>query len=335
MSKLLTRDKFRDSVFERDGHKCLFCDETSGLDAHHILERRLWPDGGYYLDNGATVCGEHHLACERTDISVEEIREAAGITSRVLPPHLYQDQRYDKWGNPVLANGQRLQGELFEDASVRKVLFDHLPSFTNKVKYPRTYHLWCSPGRTKDDRIGDAGTLRSLPEIVITEKLDGENTNLYRDGIHARSLDFAPRFDRDRVRALHGNLAHEIPEGMRICGENIWAKHSIEYDLPAFFYVFSMWEGLTCLSWDDTVEWAALLDLPTAPVLYRGPWDDKVLEDLIASWDAETREGFVVRTAEPFSLKEFPHLVLKWVRPGHVQTHAHWTRNIQPNPLRL
>ena len=38
-NKLLSRDDFRNSVFERDGHKCLFCDHTEKLDAHHIIER--------------------------------------------------------------------------------------------------------------------------------------------------------------------------------------------------------------------------------------------------------------------------------------------------------
>ena len=31
------------------------------VDAHHLLERRLWPDGGYHLDNGVSLCAEHHL----------------------------------------------------------------------------------------------------------------------------------------------------------------------------------------------------------------------------------------------------------------------------------
>lgn len=37
--KLLSRENFRNSVFERDGYKCLFCDCTENLDAHHIIER--------------------------------------------------------------------------------------------------------------------------------------------------------------------------------------------------------------------------------------------------------------------------------------------------------
>ena len=68
------------------------------------------------------MCGAHHYECEQTRISVEDVRLACGITRVIVPPHLYADQPYDKWGNPVLANGQRLKGELFFDESVQKVL---------------------------------------------------------------------------------------------------------------------------------------------------------------------------------------------------------------------
>jgi hypothetical protein len=119
--KLLTRDDFREGVFKRDKYKCVFCDQPA-QDAHHILERRLWTNGGYFLDNGASVCGEHHIKCETTEISVEDVRLACGITQAVIPEHLYDDQVYDKWGNPVMPNGTRLQGELFFDESVQKIL---------------------------------------------------------------------------------------------------------------------------------------------------------------------------------------------------------------------
>lgn len=42
---LLSRDKFRQSVFDRDSHKCVICGDGPEvgvfIDAHHILERRL------------------------------------------------------------------------------------------------------------------------------------------------------------------------------------------------------------------------------------------------------------------------------------------------------
>ena len=66
---LLTRDSFRDSVFKRDGYACVICGSSDRpLDAHHIIERRLWTDGGYYTDNGATLCDDGENGCQYNSI---------------------------------------------------------------------------------------------------------------------------------------------------------------------------------------------------------------------------------------------------------------------------
>lgn len=62
--KKLIRAKFREVVFERDRHKCVFCDRTDDLDAHHIVDRSKMPDGGYVKENGITLCGLHHSQAE-------------------------------------------------------------------------------------------------------------------------------------------------------------------------------------------------------------------------------------------------------------------------------
>ena len=79
---LLTRDKFREGVFERDDYKCVVCGNPA-QDAHHIIERRLFTDGGYYLDNGASLCGDHHLEAEQTTISTATLRALIGIKKAV------------------------------------------------------------------------------------------------------------------------------------------------------------------------------------------------------------------------------------------------------------
>jgi len=58
------RHNFREAVFNRDGHKCVFCDVTENLDAHHIVDRNSLPFGGYVLENGITLCPEHHEKAE-------------------------------------------------------------------------------------------------------------------------------------------------------------------------------------------------------------------------------------------------------------------------------
>jgi predicted restriction endonuclease len=67
-SKKQIREHFRSVVFVRDKHKCVFCDKTASnykLDAHHITDRSEMPNGGYVLENGISLCSEHHLIAEK------------------------------------------------------------------------------------------------------------------------------------------------------------------------------------------------------------------------------------------------------------------------------
>jgi hypothetical protein len=160
----------------RDGNACVFCGKPA-VDSHHIIERRLFENGGYFIENGASVCQIHHLECEMTTISVEAVREACGITHKVIPEHLYDDHVYDKWGNVILPDGHRMKGELFSDESVQKILKAGgvLDQFKRYYKYPRTYHLPHSPGMTDDDKLMPNFMGFRDTEIVISEKMDGEN----------------------------------------------------------------------------------------------------------------------------------------------------------------
>jgi hypothetical protein len=202
-------------------------------------------------------------------------------------------------------------------------------------KYPRTPHLPWSPGATNDDVYLAYTSVFEGREVVVTLKMDGENTTMYRDHIHARSLDSGHHPSRAWVKGLHGAIAHSIPEGWRFCGENLFAEHSIRYEaLPSYFMLFSVWdEQNRCLSWNETEEWAALLDLTTVPVLYRGRWNEATVRAI--PLDPTTHEGYVVRTTDGFAYPDFGRHVAKWVRPAHVQTDQHWmNRPVVPNGLR-
>lgn len=214
-------------------------------------------------------------------------------------------------------------------------------------KYPRTYHLPMSPGTQSDDRILPNVQHFKGKEIIVTEKLDGENTSMYRDHIHARSINSGHHPSRTYVKTMHGQIKHDIPDGFRICGENVYACHSILYrNLEAYFYVFGIYDDKNvCLSWDDTVEYATTLGLITVPVLYRGIWDEK---KVCACWTGKStagpeseQEGYVVRVAAAFSYAEQDQQLAssytaKYVRARHVQTSSHWLQEkIIPNILRI
>ena len=169
--------------------------------------------------------------------------------------------------------------------------------------------------------------------VIVTEKMDGENTSMYRDYIHARSVDGRHHPSRNWVKALHGEIKHSILPGWRICGENLYAKHSIAYeDLPSYFMVFSIWDDENgCWDWDYTKRYCAVRNLITVPVLYDGIWD----EDTIRSCYRPGMEGYVVRRADGFEFDDFRSRVAKYVRAGHVQTSEHWMHQaIVPNQTR-
>lgn len=117
--KLLSRAEFEKQVLARFRGRCTFCARPA-VDAHHILERKLFADGGYYLANGAGVCEQHHWECETTEISVEQVRQACGISEVVMPAGL--EGRRDKWGNLVRPDGLREPGPLFDDTGCRRAL---------------------------------------------------------------------------------------------------------------------------------------------------------------------------------------------------------------------
>jgi hypothetical protein len=118
---LLTREAFKIQVFARSGGRCVFCGQPA-VDAHHILDRKLFADGGYYLANGAAVCEVHHWDCEILRFSVEAVRTAAGITEVCVPRGFDPSAIYDKWGNRQREDGTWVAGPLFEDTGARRAL---------------------------------------------------------------------------------------------------------------------------------------------------------------------------------------------------------------------
>lgn len=325
--KLLTRTEFREQVFARDNHKCVFCDKPA-VDAHHILERRLWSDSGYYIDNGCSVCQFHHLQCEMTLISVEDIRITCHIAKPIIPEHLYDDLTYDKWGNVIQPTGQRLKGELFFDESVQKILERGkvLEFFTDYVKYPRTYHLPWSQSIGKDDRILPNMDHFQGKRVIATIKMDGENTTMYNNYIHARSIDGRTHPSRNWVKQFWSTISADIPQQWRICGENLYAEHSIPYsELLSYFMGFSMWTNRNVsLSWDDTLEWFAMLNIVPVPILYDGIYDEQIIKKLGDGLNLNNEEGYVVRIADQFDYAKFRFSVAKFVRKNHIQTTKHW-----------
>jgi hypothetical protein len=98
----------------------------------------------------------------------------------------------------------------------------------------------------------------------------------------------------------------------------------------------SVWDDKNvCLSWDETVEYFAMLGIIPVPVLFDGEFNQVHLRKMAQSLDQKTTEGYVVRSAHAFSYSIFSSRVAKYVRAGHVQTTQHWMHSaLEPNELR-
>ena len=213
-------------------------------------------------------------------------------------------------------------------------------------KYPRTYHLPRSGCLAGDDKIHPQMKLFDNETVIVTEKLDGENTTMYRDAIHARSVDSqnARHLSRDRVKALWGDIKYAISPGIRICGENMYAIHSIKYnDLESYFYVFSMWLNDYILSWDEMLDEINKIELNTGirlsvvPLLYYGIYNKKKIHEIWLNYSEKLNrksEGYVIRIDKKISYPpNFFMELVKYVRKNHIQTDENWLKNWTPDKI--
>jgi len=205
-----------------------------------------------------------------------------------------------------------------------------------RYKYPRTFHLPFSRGYTSDDKVLENDNHFIGKNVVITEKMDGENTSIYNNGFHARSIDSSNKPYHSWLIGYMQNFMYSIPDEYRICGEYLYAKHSIGYsELPSFFLAFSVWNNNCCLSWKDTEAFCKNLKINTVPVLYKGIYDSKTVKKIAEDVVKRGGEGIVVRLMDSFKYEEFPLSVAKYVRENHVQTDKHWSfSKIEKNALK-
>lgn len=210
------------------------------------------------------------------------------------------------------------------------------------MKYPRTKHLPWSPGTTTDDKKIDSIEHLFKKNVIISEKLDGENTSMYCDRIHARSADSGYHASRSWVKGYWGELAHKIPENIQIVGENMYAKHSIYYNnLKSYFYGFMTIENdKTVLSWDDTLVLFKELGIVPIPILCFGPLTPgfahaRLIKPTFSSMAGSDIEGYVIRPLDSFSIDSFDINIVKYVRENHVKTDKHWTKRWSKNDLRV
>lgn len=345
----MTRNSFRERCVSRDGGECIVptCDRevTPSPDGpgevHHIIERKLWEDGGYFPANGASVCNPHHRMAEENIIPPQAFWRWAGVDNPVVPVEDTTDGEgyidVDKWGEP-------LESPAWQEH--RKY-----------IKYPSTRHLPFSHEREADDTAHrEVDAFLDIP-LVATIKMDGGNCMLVQDPddpIRARNGRHADKehFDMAKQWYWENNLYSDIPEYLQIFGEWLYAKHSIHYGcdcdeecedvgpaLRDYFQVFGVYDTRynLWLGWHETQQVAQEIGLTmtpkaTPPAFSIGEFDNRQ-EFWDYAWGLsqnvvnQGHEGIVIRSALPFHYGQIEERLGKYVRPGHVKEgETHWSK---------
>ena len=208
------------------------------------------------------------------------------------------------------------------------------------AKYPKTLYWPWSPAIARDDGVHPDPSRFVGEPVVVTEKLDGGNTLLHAGKVYARSVS-APSEGKwmAMVKKHHAWKVHE--PGVHLYGEDIYGVHSIEYEpVPEHetFYAFALrGAGGAFASFAEVEAYAKEREIPVVPVVFKGSFRSVVeIRAFVECAHGERsmlggeREGVVLRLACGFPALEFPNNACKSVRPGHVQTEEHWTRNWRP-----
>jgi hypothetical protein len=181
---------------------------------------------------------------------------------------------------------------------------------------------------------GYLAAFSKMKELIITEKLDGQNNCFNKSGVYARSHTAPTEHPWDKPMRERWNLIKNDLNDLEIFGENMYGIHSIAYHkLESYFYVFAVREGDRWLSWEEVKFYASMLDFPVVPQIevktplkevYSnvGGNESKILENwltmnlgmtweesvetagLLGGFDPNTQkpcsEGFVIRDANEF-----------------------------------
>lgn len=303
------RQQFRDEVYSRDDGDCIvpWC-PNKAVDAHHIIERELWENGGYSKDNGASVCEKHHRYAEGDlsetgaavdhkddpDIPPQAFWRWAGITDPPLPetaPH-YQ---INKWGREY-------------DTPRHEHLRDRIKYQSSRHLLPLYWHddtLAAERIENDDTELSSVSEFVGVP-LVITQKIDGGNCMLVSDvetPVRARNGSSPTEAMKPLYRDGGLYWTHEVnqklPERLQVFGEWVREKHSIHYgcecdnpcddigpylseligvdDESAYLQIFGVYDTKfnTWLSWPKTEEIASELGFPTTPVIYQESAEDE------------------------------------------------------------
>jgi len=200
-------------------------------------------------------------------------------------------------------------------------------------KYPRTFHFPFSPNISNNDRIIKDISPFLNKQLIITEKLDGDNTAIYNGEVYSRSnTSTASHESFNIIKNIFAWKTINIKDKV-FYGENLYRVHSITYNnLSSYFYVFNILSGNIWLPWKNITDICQELDFKTVPYVDKKVFKSSTeLKDfLLNEINKESilggiREGLVVRPYDGFFSTSFNSHVGKIVSKSFSNDNINWS----------
>lgn len=201
-----------------------------------------------------------------------------------------------------------------------------------QIKYPKTPYLSISPSIDSEDPTIDPSIFIGNP-ISVSIKMDGSCTAMNQKEVYGRSTHHT---SFNQIKQLHGQIKHLIPMNDHVFGESLVAKHSIHYKddiaLADIYQIFAIYHEDTNLfsDFDYAMELSKELGVPHVINMDYNIDNleslQRTLEHIFKKVIDLGHEGIVIRNKRQFPYDEFGVNVAKMVRPHHVQSKIHWTK---------
>ena len=85
--------RWKREVRERDGNACRVCEAQLYLHIHHIKPLEKYPDFATDIDNGITLCGNHHALLKGREESTNLLAIIEAVNNRLDIPTIDQLKR--------------------------------------------------------------------------------------------------------------------------------------------------------------------------------------------------------------------------------------------------
>jgi RNA ligase (TIGR02306 family) len=157
----------------------------------------------------------------------------------------------------------------------------------------------------------------SKKNLFFKENEKNSSNNLY---VKSLNLD---------IRKAISNKYKDSTELVTVVGESFGKVQDLRYDVPetVSFRLFGIKVGEAYLNFDELVEVSKELNITLVPILYRGPFSQKVLEDhtkgkeQVSGNAVHLREGLVVYPIIERTSEEIGRVILKSVSDDYLSRH--------------